>query len=62
MSVVKFEVSCRFELRFIYLVVEIGEVFAVFLKCYSVISNEVGCQESRMGRGQEICCFGDVEG
>ena len=62
MSVVEFEASCSFESRFVYLVVEIGEVFAAFLKCYSAISDEVGCRENRIGRGQEICCFGDVEG
>jgi hypothetical protein len=43
MSVVEFEVSCSFASCFIYLVVEIGEVFAAFLKCYSAISDEVGC-------------------
>jgi hypothetical protein len=43
MSVVKFEASCSFESHFVYLVVEIGEVFMAFVKCYSMISDEVGC-------------------
>jgi hypothetical protein len=42
MSVVEFEVSCSFESH-VYLVVEIGEVFTAFLKCYSMISDEVVC-------------------